>query len=112
GAGAMSGLTVKTLKDHGLKRIRVINRTLDKAQRLAQSVDGEAVELTQENLVREIAQADVIVSVTGARGIVLDEDTVIASLQQDLDQKLNKFFIDLALPYDIAVEVGELPHIR
>lgn len=112
GAGAMSGLTVKTLKDHGLKRIRVINRTLDKAMRLAQSVDGEAVELTQENLVREIAQADVIVSVTGARGIVLDEDTVIASLQQDLDQKLNKFFIDLALPYDIAVEVGELPHIR
>lgn len=112
GAGAMSGLTVKTLKDRGLKQIRVINRTLDKAQRLADSVDGEAVELTHDNLVREIAQADVVVSVTGARGIVLDEDTVIASLQQDLDQNLNKFFIDLALPYDIAVEVGELPHIR
>lgn len=112
GAGAMSGLTVKALKAHGAARIRVINRTLDKALRLAQSAGGEAVELTHTNLVREIAQADLIVSVTGARGIVLDEDTVIASLQQDLDQNLNKFFIDLALPYDIAVEVGELPHIR
>ncbi|WP_349827236.1 glutamyl-tRNA reductase [Brevibacterium litoralis] len=112
GAGAMSGLTVASLHRAGVKRITVINRTLEKAERLAEPVGGRAVALDHDSLVREIGEADLIVSVTGARGTVLGKDLVIEGMQTDLDEQPHKFFVDLALPHDIDPEVGELPYVR
>ncbi|GAA4385753.1 glutamyl-tRNA reductase [Brevibacterium pityocampae] len=112
GAGAMSGLTVATLHRAGVARITVINRTLERAERLVAPVGGRAITLDEESLAREIADADLVVSVTGSRGTVLGQDQIIAGMQQDLDAQPNKFLIDLALPHDIAPDVEELPHIR
>ena len=112
GAGAMSGLTVASLHRAKVASITVLNRTVEKAQRLAGPVDGRAVALTQDSLVDEIAAADIVVSVTGARGTVLDRETVIEALQAKNSPRPNTFLIDLALPHDIAADVAELPHIR
>nr|WP_306427952.1 glutamyl-tRNA reductase [Brevibacterium sp. 50QC2O2] len=112
GAGAMSGLAVTTLHRHSIKSITVLGRTLEKAERLVAPLGGRAVQWTDEALVRELAAADLIVSVTGARGTVVDKDTAIEALQRDEVGSKNKFFIDLALPHDIAHDVAELPHVR
>ncbi|GAA2010108.1 glutamyl-tRNA reductase [Brevibacterium samyangense] len=112
GAGAMSGLTVASLERAGVRSITVINRTLEKAERLVAGVGGRAVALDADSLVREITDADLIVSVTGARGTVLDKDLLAAGMRPDLDEQPNKFLVDLALPHDIDTAVTELDHVR
>nr|WP_272902114.1 glutamyl-tRNA reductase [Brevibacterium daeguense] len=112
GAGAMSGLTVATLQRVGVARITVINRTLEKAERLVAPVGGRAVAFDDEALVHEIADADLIISVTGARGVVLGRDEIVAGMQHDFDSQPRKFLVDLALPHDIAPDVEELPFVQ
>ena len=114
GAGAMSGLSVATLARRGVRSITVLNRTLERAQRLAASVDGRADVLTPQSLAREIAAADLVISVTGARGTVIDAEVVAASLTH-LDagaRPAPTYVVDLALPFDIDADVETHDHVR
>ena len=121
GAGAMSGLTVATLVRRGLARLTVLNRTVDKAQRLVASGLAEAAKqgtelsaqaraLTEDSLLEEIAAADLIISVTGARGIVISTDTVVKAMAQ-AESPRKKFFIDLAMPADIDPAIEDIPYV-
>lgn len=105
GAGAMSGLVVASLAKLGLSRISIVNRSLDRAERLAAGVGGRALALTPETLETEIADADLIVSCTGARGAVITPDLVRRAPGRPA------FIVDLALPRDVAPEVGELEDV-
>lgn len=114
GAGAMSGLSVATLARHGVRSVTVLNRTLERAQRLAATVDGRADVLTPESLAREFARASLVISVTGARGTVIDAEVVSASLQhRDAGQPpAPTFVVDLALPFDVDPDVESHDHVR
>ncbi|MBR7503048.1 glutamyl-tRNA reductase, partial [Mycobacterium tuberculosis] len=46
GAGAMSGLVVAGLHKEGVNHLTVLNRTIEKAERLIAEVGGRARELT------------------------------------------------------------------
>ncbi|GAA2099938.1 MULTISPECIES: glutamyl-tRNA reductase [Brevibacterium] len=114
GAGAMSGLVAATLHRAGAGSLTILNRTLERAQRLAASVDGRAVEFTYEALPAEIAKADLVVSVIGSRGTLIDKDTVTQSLVHldDPHDPAHTFFIDLALPFDVDPNVEEHSFVR
>lgn len=114
GAGAMSGLSVATLARQGVASVTVLNRTLDKAQRLADSVGGRARELTPAVLAEEFARADLVISVTGARGTVIDAGTVTASLDHLApgEEPTSTFVVDLALPFDVDPDVETHEHVR
>lgn len=114
GAGAMSGLSVASLARQGAASVTVLNRTLDKAQRLADSVGGRARELTADVLAEEFARADLVISVTGARGTVIDATTVTASLDHLAPgaRPTNTFVVDLALPFDVDPDVETHEHVR
>ena len=111
GAGAMSGLVVSGLHKEGVAHITVLNRTLDKAERLVAEVGGRARELTPRIMAEEIADADLIVSCTGARGVVVSRDDIVAGLAQNHKGAANKAFIDLALPHDIDPSVREFENV-
>ncbi|MFC5748650.1 glutamyl-tRNA reductase [Actinomadura rugatobispora] len=106
GAGAMSGLAVATLGRAGVREIVVANRTYDRAVRLAESapVPARAVELAA--LDGELAAADLVVSCTGAAGLVLTADR-LAERGVGADGR-RRFFLDLALPHDIDPGVRAL----
>ncbi|SMY10540.1 glutamyl-tRNA reductase [Brevibacterium jeotgali] len=114
GAGAMSGLSVASLARQGVASLTVLNRTLDKAQRLADSVAGRARELTPDVLAEEFARADLVISVTGARGTVIDAGTVTASLDHLAPgaEPTSTFVVDLALPFDVDPDVETHEHVR
>lgn len=104
GAGAMASLAAHTLHARGAAPIVVANRNLHRATVLAQRVGGVAVPL--EQVPSAIGAADIVVSCTGARGIVLTEDAVrTASAGRALG------VLDVALPHDVAPEVGALPGV-
>jgi glutamyl-tRNA reductase len=106
GAGAMAGLAVSTVARLGVSEIVVASRTEAHARRLAEQYDGRAVPLTQVQ--DALSDADVLVSCTGATGVVLPL-AVVAGARVDADRPLA--IVDLALPHDVDPAVGELPGV-
>jgi glutamyl-tRNA reductase len=106
GAGAMASLAVSTVARMGVAEIVVASRTEAHARRLAEQYDGRAVPLTQVQ--DALSTADVLVSCTGATGVVLPL-AVVAGARLDADGPLA--VIDLALPHDVDPTVGELPGV-
>jgi glutamyl-tRNA reductase len=107
GAGSMGALAGATLKRAGAGRIVVANRTADNARRLATALDGEGIGL--EHLDDAMAAADVVVSSTGATGVVVPRDVVERAVKARDGRPLA--VLDLALPHDIDPSVRELPGV-
>lgn len=121
GAGAMSGLAVATLVRSGVSSLTVINRTSERALRLIEHAEELAqqlgtdlatsfTELSEDSLVDEIRHSNLIVSVTGARGTVINTDTVVKAMSSTPEPH-KRAFIDLAMPFDIEHSVADIPHV-
>jgi glutamyl-tRNA reductase len=109
GAGAMSGLAVATAARAGAARVTVANRTRAKAERLAAGVGGTVADLA--DLPAAVAAADLVISCTGAAGLVITAPDVQRALdERDPARPLD--FLDLAMPRDVAPEVAKLPGVR
>ncbi|WP_100500294.1 glutamyl-tRNA reductase [Geodermatophilus chilensis] len=112
GAGSMGALAATTLARRGAA-VTVSSRTPAHAERLATSVEGRAADLA--DLPAEIAAADVLVTCTGARGIVIGTEVVAGAMQSRIgaappDRPL--VVIDLALPRDVDPSVAALPGVH
>ncbi|MFD0311559.1 glutamyl-tRNA reductase [Streptomyces sp. NPDC127119] len=95
GAGSMSSLAAATLARAGVAEVVVANRTFDRAERLAtllveQYARGSAPEGGTDVLARavpidavadELTRADVVVSCTGATGLVLTAEVVATAME-------------------------------
>jgi len=107
GAGSMAGLTVATLSRLGVGDVVVASRTEAHARRLAEQYDGRAVPLTQAQ--QELAEVDLLVSCTGATGVVLPLEVVAAARAGATDPLA---VVDLALPHDVDPAVAALPGVE
>jgi glutamyl-tRNA reductase len=107
GAGTMASLAVRTLIDRGVSphRIMVANRTFQRAYSLVATFGVSAVRWQAMDV--ELGAADVLISCTGASGIVFDRER-IAAASEGRDLAL----IDLALPRDIDPVVRELDGVE
>ncbi|GAA3234112.1 glutamyl-tRNA reductase [Actinocorallia longicatena] len=102
GAGAMSGLAVATLARAGVAEIVVANRTHERAVRLAANAEVPARAIPLEDLGLELDRADLIISCTGAAGLVVTADQLAPG---------RRFLLDLALPHDIDRAVLDVPGV-
>ncbi|MGW6854513.1 glutamyl-tRNA reductase [Streptomyces virginiae] len=85
GAGSMSSLAAATLARVGVAEIVVANRTADRAERLAEILVASgtgvaAVAVPMARVADELTRVDVVVSCTGATGLVLSADDVLAAV--------------------------------
>jgi len=106
GAGRMSSLAAKTLRERGLARIRVLNRSPDRARALAERTGADHDHL--DALPRALAEADVVICATGATGILLRERDVRAAVRR---REAPLFLVDLAVPRDVDPGVGSIPGV-
>lgn len=106
GAGAMASLAVSTVARLGAADVVIANRTDAHAARLAKQYGGRVVALSEID--REISSADILISCTGAAGLVLPLSQVAAA-RNHATQPLA--VLDLALPHDVDPAVAELPGI-
>jgi glutamyl-tRNA reductase len=106
GAGAMASLAVSTVTRLGAEDVVVASRTQAHALRVADAYDGRAVPLSAVQDV--LADTDVLVSCTGATGVVLPL-SVVAAARVDAQRPLA--VIDLALPHDVDPAVAALPDV-
>ena len=116
GAGSMGSLTAAHLVRAGIGHVNVVNRSLPRAQRLAQNLADQGVgtlAMTLEELPAALAGSDLVISCTGAvRPVVTLADVhhaLAASQRDELAEPL--VLCDLGMPRDVDPAVAGLPGV-
>lgn len=108
GAGEMAELTVEALRKRGVEKIRVVNRTLERAQALSQRWGAESA--TFESISESLHEADIVISSTGAPHLILSAQMVGDAMRTRPERGL--VLIDIAVPRDIDPDAAAIPHVR
>jgi glutamyl-tRNA reductase len=107
GAGSMGALAATTLARRGASVV-VSSRTEAHAARLAGTVGGRAADLA--DLPAELAAADILVTCTGATGLVVSTEVVATAMAGRAGRPL--VVVDLALPRDVDPAVAARPGVH
>jgi len=107
GAGSMGALAATTLARLDAQVV-ISSRTEASAARLADSLGGRAAPLA--DLPAELAAADVLVTCTGATGLVVGTEVVAGAMADRAGRPLA--VVDLALPRDVDPSVAALPGVH
>jgi glutamyl-tRNA reductase len=123
GAGAMGALSAAHLTRAGIGRVQVLNRSVARAQRLAHKIGESGVPseaLSLDRLPDALADADVVVSCTGAVSPVVSLADVHQALvaaprsasKKATDEAAHPLVIcDLGMPRDVDPAVAGLPGV-
>lgn len=107
GAGEMAEETLRYLKDEGVRDVVVVNRSPERAARLASEWGGVAA--TWNELDHWLGRADVIVSTTGADNPIIDAAHFQRVRHEHRDR--TTFILDLGAPRDFDPAIGKLENI-
>src|SRR5499426_1477378 len=107
GAGKMGELAAKHLVEQGAFPIYVTNRTWGRAQDMARTLSGTAVPFAE--LGTALSSVDIVITSTGSPEPVVTRDMTARALNGRRARPL--FFIDIAVPRDVAAEVGALDDV-
>nr|WP_010132232.1 glutamyl-tRNA reductase [Microbulbifer agarilyticus] len=107
GAGETIELVARHLLDKGVKRLIVANRTLNRAQSLAEDFGAEAILLA--DIPEHLPRADIVISSTASQLPILGKGAVETALKARRHRPV--FMVDIAVPRDIEPQVGELDDI-
>ena len=108
GAGKMSDLTARHLIQQGATTLLVANRTESKAQAIADALRTPTITtgvIPLAQLHEQAYRADIVITSTGA-GQIFTVETARALLQRRKNRPV--FFIDIAVPRDVAPEVNKV----
>ncbi|HWL45318.1 MAG TPA: glutamyl-tRNA reductase [Ilumatobacter sp.] len=106
GAGAMGEGIAVALSAAGVADVVVVNRTADRSNALAARVGGTAVGF--DDLPSVLAASDVVLTGTGAA-----EPLVTPALVRATGDRSERplLFVDIAVPRDVASDVGDIPGV-
>ncbi len=106
GAGSMAALTTATVTRAGASDVVLVNRTSSHADRVA--AEHGARWAPMERLEAELTGADLLVTCTGAAGVLVSA----AQLHAARPDHRPLAVADLALPHDVEPAAAELPGVR
>lgn len=107
GAGETIELTTRHLHAQGVRKIIIANRSVERAQKLADEFDGEAISL--QHIGVHLHRCDIVIASTASPLPIIGKGTVERALKQRKRDPI--FMVDLAVPRDIEPEVNELDDI-
>jgi glutamyl-tRNA reductase len=107
GAGETIELATRHLHSQGVNKIIIANRSVERAQKLADEFQGEAISLQQ--IGNHLYRSDIVISSTASPLPIIGKGTVERALKQRRHEPV--FMVDLAVPRDIEPEVNELDDI-
>jgi glutamyl-tRNA reductase len=107
GAGDMNALAARHFMSAGVKRMVIANRTLSRAQSLAAELKADAAGL--DDLDRELAQADIVISCTASLVPLITKSAVEVAIRARRRRPI--FMVDLAVPRDIEPAVADLEDV-
>ncbi len=107
GAGETIELATKHLYDNGLRRMIIANRTLERSQRLANEYSVYAIQIG--DIPKHLAEADIVISSTASPLPILGKGAVESAIKERKHKPM--FMVDIAVPRDIEVEVGDMDDV-
>lgn len=107
GAGETMQLAAKHLHSHGLGRMVIANRSVERARGVALQFGAYAISL--DEIATHLAEADFLFSSTASAEPIIDRQMVEAALKKRRHRPM--FIVDLAVPRDIAAGVAELEDV-
>ncbi|MEP6548520.1 MAG: glutamyl-tRNA reductase [Gammaproteobacteria bacterium] len=107
GAGDMNALVARHFMSAGVKRMVIANRSMGRAQALADELKAHAVGL--EGLDEELAQADIVIACTASPEPLITKSAAEAAIRARRRRPI--FMVDLAVPRDIHPGVAELEDV-
>ncbi len=107
GAGEMAELAARHLVNNGVKNVLVANRTYERAVDLASEFDGRAVKY--EDLVPEMAHADILIASTGATQYILSHKDMTRVIKERKNRPV--FLIDIAVPRNLDPEINKIDNV-
>ena len=106
GAGEMAEAAARSL-GKGAKSVRIVNRSLERAEALAQKFGGAAAPLTA--LEPELCVADVVVASTASPTFVVTKDLVKRVMRARRGRTL--LFVDIAVPRNVEPDVHGIDNV-
>ena len=107
GAGETIELVSRHLKSQNIGSIVIANRSIENAQKLAEEIGAEAVQINA--VPEQLVNADIVISSTASQLPILGKGATEAALHKRKHRPI--FMVDLAVPRDIETQVGELDDI-
>lgn len=104
GAGETIELVARHLTSAGINDLVIANRTVEKAQILAEEHNGRAIDLSGVPL--HLVNTDIVIASTASQLPILGKGSVERALKQRRHKPI--FMVDLAVPRDIEPEVSDL----
>ena len=107
GSGKIGSHTLQSLAKLAPGDLVVLNRTLERAERLTENHGGRAE--PWERFLEVVSGADAVIVATGARCPILTRDDLeplVAGRTRPL------LVVDVSMPRNVAVEVGEIPCVE
>ncbi|MCC6301359.1 MAG: glutamyl-tRNA reductase [Gammaproteobacteria bacterium] len=107
GAGDTIELAARHLRENGIQRLIIANRTLARAENLVKAVDGLAITLAE--IPTYLAEADIVISSTASQLPILGKGAVERAIKARRHRPM--LMVDIAVPRDIEPEVGALSDV-
>lgn len=107
GAGKVGELTVQRLAARGVRRLRIMNRSPDRAAALAGAHGADTARL--EALDTELAAADIVITSTSAAAPLLTRERVAGVMPRRHQRAL--CLVDLGVPRNVEPAVGGLENV-
>lgn len=107
GAGEMAEVTARHLLSQKTGQIVILNRTLEKAQALAATLNGRAEPFDALN--DELLHADVVICSTSAETPLVTRDLVHKIVRQRRGRSL--YFVDIAVPRNVEPSVHQIDNV-
>ncbi|MCK4298358.1 MAG: glutamyl-tRNA reductase, partial [Planctomycetes bacterium] len=107
GAGEMARLIVEHLRQGGLNRVLVLNRSLERAESIAKELGAEAHGL--EELETFLPVGDMVLVSTGAPKPILTRESVERALRERRSRPV--FVVDISVPRNVEPEVGDVQDV-
>lgn len=107
GAGKMGELAVQNLHGNGVERVTVLNRTLEKAEQLAEKFSGTAKPM--DMLESVLTEADIVISSTGSKDYVITENIMAKVEKKRKGRPI--FLVDIAVPRDLDPNLSKLESV-
>jgi glutamyl-tRNA reductase len=107
GAGKMSELAARHLRNQGAKQIYVTNRTYDRAVDLARLFEGWIVDFATFR--QTLPSVDIIITSTGAREPILTKEDMKLVMKARRNKPV--FIVDIAVPRNVEPSVNEIDNV-
>lgn len=107
GAGEMAELAIQNLQSNGVTNINVVNRTLERAEVLAERYRVDSNDMV--HLDCALMDADILITSTGSAAPILSKENIEPIQKQRKGKPL--FLIDIAVPRDLAEDISELDSV-